>query len=114
MTQADDPSIVIAYYRNPRSGKVERHVMSSVTYAEAVNPMMVEGNPTESGEENLWSLTPPEDVDPREIADMGPKPFIAVTPPAQPPPAFSTRSPDILKRAQAAAPPAPSASKRRG
>lgn len=114
MTQANDPSLVIAYYRNPKSGKVECHQMQSVIFEEASRPMMVGMDRVESGEESLWTLEPPEDVDPRDIVDYTPQPFRAEIPPAQPPPAFSTRSPEILKRAQAPAPPAPTAPRRRG
>jgi hypothetical protein len=105
MAQGQDQSVVIAYYRNPKTGKVERYEMASVTYDEASRPMMVGRERVVSGEEELWALDPPEDVDPREIVDHTPQPFVLETPPAQPPPAFPTRSPQILKRTPAPAAP---------
>lgn len=112
MPQDYDKSLVIAYYRNPKTGKVEKRQMTSVTYEEASRPMMVGRERVTSGEEDLWSLEPPEDVDPRDIVDLTPQPFLMEIPPPQPPPAFPTRSPEVLKRTPAA--PAPRAPARRG
>jgi hypothetical protein len=112
MTQTHDPSLVIAYYSNPKSGKVERHQMQSVIFEEASRGMYVGAEFVTSEENKNWTPEPPEGADPRDIVDLTPQPFRAEIPPAQPPPAFPSRSPEVLKRAQAPAPTAPP--KRRG
>jgi hypothetical protein len=102
MTQTNDPSLIIAYYRNPKTNRVEKHLMQTVIFEEASRPMMVGNERVTSGEEDLWTLEPPEDIDPREIQDLTPQPFVTEVASGQPPPAFPTRAPEILKRAQTA------------
>jgi hypothetical protein len=108
MTQGYDKSVVVCFYSNPRTGRVEKHRLPAIVFQEASQGRMVENSFVVPEDADLWSLEPPEgDV---ELDDRTPHDPEEHIPQAQPPPAFAPRSPESLKgRMRDEIPPVPPA-----
>lgn len=95
---------VTAWYTNPKTGKVEKHRMTSMNFIEATEARWIGdgSNNVEKAvnpEAHLWSMEQP--TEPVDIIDKTTAPFEALlqaTTGSNPPPAIETRSPDPLKR----------------
>lgn len=107
MSQGPDPSIVTAYYRNAKTGRVDVYQLPSIVFQEASQGRYVENRWVVPEDADAWSDKPPE-VGEHEFDDHRPVPAESLIPQPQPPPAFAPHSPVILKgRGASPAPPFP-------
>lgn len=103
MARFSETGWVDCFYANPKTGKVEKHRLSTVSFEEATRPRRIGdgSNRVEtiaSGEEHLWTLDPPDGA---EIVDLSPASFeqiLSETAPASPPQAAPTNAVDPLRR----------------
>jgi hypothetical protein len=79
------PDLVTCYYRNPTTGKVEKHVLSSASWDDVKHRCV---------ESHLWSTEKPEKSD--NVVDMTPKAVDFTPPPAASPPIAATPITDRL------------------